>query len=188
MPPIFYRDANIWPFLCPRAKTFKKDIFAKSIVITSLISRWFKCGAIEDAVRMCPLWRVLVSRTRVAGLAESLTLRREVDIRHVAVDDFWIVKREGKFEKIHVEPVSGFSSVILEPRTQMIWDSTPEDCRVENIDSQSVAVRIGFEELNAKRGGTGTDVDCINLAIVKSLSLRRTGSCRLNGANGLELG
>jgi len=70
----------------------------------------------------------------------------------------------------------------------MIWDSTPEDCRVENIDSQSVTIRIGFEELNAKRGGTGTDFDCINLAIVKSLSLRRTGSRRLNGANGLELG
>jgi hypothetical protein len=100
------RDAHVWMCLCPRAKTIEYHIFAKSIICTSLVRRWSKCGAVEDSVRMRPLWRVLVSRPRVAGLTERLALGREVDVRHVGVDDVRIIDREDYFKEHLVKPVS----------------------------------------------------------------------------------
>ena len=124
----------MWAFLCPWAKAIKENIFAKSIISTSFIRRRCKCGAVEDAVRMCPLWGVFVSRTRVAGFAEGLAFGREVDVRHIAVVNVRVVDRESDFQKCLVEPIGGFSSVVLESRSQMHWNSTPEDFRLDYIN------------------------------------------------------
>ena len=85
---------------------------------------------------MRPLWRVLVSRSRVAGLTERLALGREVDVRHVGVDNVRVVDREDYFKEHLVKPVSWFGSVVLQPRSQMSWDSTPEHLRFDDIYSQ----------------------------------------------------
>ena len=66
-------------------------------------------------------------------------------------------------------------------------DPVPENCRFDNVNSQSMAVWIRFEKLDAKCSRTGTDVDCIDLVIIESLPFRRTGMSCCNGARGRGL-